>query len=74
MTSELTKRLKRVKSVALLTMREQTGPCHLATWWERFINTIPEDAAFTDLDRETQKLIQSWEKMLAGEPENCNRL
>ncbi|MDJ0623610.1 MAG: hypothetical protein QNJ17_11630 [Desulfocapsaceae bacterium] len=67
MTSELSRRLKRVKRIALLSMREQTGPCHLAAWWESFVSTIPNDADFADLDRETQQLIRSWEEKLSDE-------
>ena len=65
MTSELHRRIARLKMTALLSMRAQAGPCHLADWWEKFTKSIPEGAAFADLDQETQKLIRNWEKKLA---------
>lgn len=69
MTPELDRRLTRLKMAALQNMREQTGPCHLAAWWQNFINNIPQDAAFDDLDQDIQQLILVWEEKLSDESE-----
>lgn len=63
--SELRNRLVKVKTIAMLEMRERMGAVELVNWWKNFIGKIPLNATFEDLDQDTQQLLLKWETKLS---------
>ena len=64
MAGELLRRVKRVKNVAMMEMREKMGPVELVNWWKYFIGNIPPDATFESLDTEVRDKLLKWEEAL----------
>lgn len=64
MQSEMMTRFGKVKTIAMMEMRERMGAVELVNWWKNFINDIPQNASFADLSQETQALLLKWEKGL----------
>jgi len=62
--SDLLRRLGKVKTVAMMEMRERMGAVELVNWWANFIREIPQKATFKDLNQDTQSLLLKWEERL----------